>query len=128
VTSILRRRLSLWAPVVAYMLAIFSVSAQSDAPLPSGVSDKQGHISAYTGLSVLTMRACGGGLPAAMTAQTVTLALAMTIGYGAVDEFHQLFVPGRMGDLGDFYADAIGALLGLLGCWAWGIIAARVND
>jgi VanZ family protein len=110
------------------MVAIFIVSAQPEAPLPSGVGDKQGHISAYTGLAVLTVRALAGRLPTPVTVGTAVSTLAITIGYGVGDELHQSFVPGRMADPEDVYADAIGALLGLGGCWAWGIIAARVND
>lgn len=37
------------------------------------------------------------------------------IGYAATDEIHQLFVPGRSGQLTDVCIDAAGALLGVLG-------------
>jgi len=109
------------------MAAIFIVSAQPQAPLPPGVTDKEGHISAYTGLAVLATRAFGGGLSTPLTVKTAVWALATTIAFGASDELHQSFVPGRVADPEDFYADAKGALLGLIGCWAWGIISARVK-
>jgi hypothetical protein len=34
--------------------------------------------------------------------------------YGAIDEFHQYFVPGRSCDVWDWLADTLGALLGAL--------------
>jgi VanZ family protein len=110
------------------MAAIFIVSAQPEAPIPSGVTDKQGHLVAYAGMAVLMVRALAGGLPAPVTIRTATTALAVSVGYGVTDELHQSLVPGRTADPWDLFADATGACLGLLGCWAWGIIGARVND
>ena len=43
----------------------------------------------------------------------IFLALGMSV--GALDEWHQSWVPGRTGsDLGDFIADSVGTLIGLL--------------
>jgi VanZ family protein len=33
--------------------------------------------------------------------------------FGAIDEFHQRFIPGRGMELGDWIADSCGALLGI---------------
>ena len=41
------------------------------------------------------------------------LALAATAAYAAKDEFHQLFVPGRSGQLKDVLIDTAGGALGL---------------
>jgi len=47
-----------------------------------------------------------------------TLAAAIGALYGASDEIHQLYVPGRFGDWGDFGADAMGAIVGArLAAW-----------
>jgi VanZ family protein len=43
------------------------------------------------------------------------VAMLLTVLYGATDEFHQAFVPGRYATIGDVLADSIGALLGCLG-------------
>jgi len=43
--------------------------------------------------------------------------------YGATDELHQYFVPGRQADVADLLADAIGAIAAAGAIWAWGIIA-----
>lgn len=42
------------------------------------------------------------------------IALLCTVGYAATDEFHQLFVEGRSGQLKDVGIDTIGGTLGLL--------------
>ena len=42
------------------------------------------------------------------------LALAATAAYAATDEFHQLFVPGRSGQLKDVLIDTAGGALGLV--------------
>jgi VanZ family protein len=122
------RQVWLWGPVVVYMAAIFFVSSLPTAPLPERVSDKTGHVAAYLGLSVLAVRAAGGGLPCRVSGRVALLALALTIGYAAVDEIHQTFVPGRFGDLADWYADGIGALIGLGACWAWGMMAVHPSS
>ena len=117
--------MSRWAPVVVYMAAIFVVSGRSDPAMPAGFSDKSLHALAYFGLAVLAFRAIAGRLPARVTWGAAAAVLAISIGYGITDELHQLYVPGRSADVADLYADAIGASLGLIGCWAWGIISIR---
>jgi VanZ family protein len=105
------------------MAAIFVVSGLQAAPLPEDVSDKTGHLVAYAGLAVLSVRAIAGGLPCNVTIRVAWIALAIAGVYGISDEFHQTFVPGRSGDLADWYADIAGAVIGIGACWLWGIIA-----
>jgi VanZ family protein len=111
--------LRLWAPVVIYMAAIFSVSSVPGPPIPGG-SDKSLHVLAYLGLAVVVVRALGGGLPRRIGFGIAATALLITMGYGATDEVHQRFVPGRSGEVDDFLADAAGALAGTIACWLWG--------
>jgi VanZ family protein len=112
-------------PVIAYMAAIYFVSGLQRAPLPDDVSDKTGHFVAYGGLALLSVRAVAGGLPSQVTWRIALLALAIAGGYGVFDEVHQLFVPGRSGDIADWFADVTGAVIGIGACWLWGIIASR---
>jgi VanZ family protein len=118
-------RLSLWGPVAACMGGIFYMSAQPEVTLPTGVDDKTAHYVAYMTLGLLVVRALARGLPARMTASVAVAALAITIGYGATDEWHQSFVPGRSSELADLAADSLGALCAVGLCWAWGMIAIR---
>jgi VanZ family protein len=122
---ILTSKLGLWAPVAACMAAIFYLSAQADLSLPTGVDDKSAHYIAYATLGVLVVRALGRGLPARIGPRVALLALLVTSGYGATDEWHQTFVPGRTAALGDWYADTVGAITAVALCWAWGMIAIR---
>lgn len=113
----------LWGPAVLYMGIIFYVSAQPDVTIPEALTDKSSHSLAYTLLGVLIVRALAGGLPARISARTALLGVLLTTVYGASDEFHQSFVPGRSAELYDLYADALGAAIGAFCCWLWGIIS-----
>ena len=113
----------LWGPVVLYMTAIFVVSHQPEVTIPAGLTDKSSHSLAYTILGVLITRALAGGLPAPVTLRTASLAVLLTALYGASDEVHQMFVPGRSAELYDLYADALGGAIGTFACWLWGIIS-----
>lgn len=53
---------------------------------------------------------------------------ACTVLYAGTDEFHQLFVPGRSGQLGDVVIDAFGALAGVLLCLLAGVIWLRFKN
>lgn len=46
----------------------------------------------------------------------IGLALLFCAFFGAFDEFHQLFTPGRMCELKDLIVDVIGAAAGIVGC------------
>ena len=107
------------------MAVIFYVSSLQQPPLPAGISDKPAHAFGYLGFGLVIARALAGGLPPRITLRQALLGLALASLYGITDELHQHFVPGRTADIADWYSDSIGAALGLLGCWAWGIIFAR---
>jgi VanZ family protein len=118
--------LRLWAPVLIYMGAIFYVSSIPEPPIPVG-TDKPLHWLVYLGLAVVVVRALAGGLPRRIGLGLAVAAVLITSGYGATDEVHQLFVPGRSGDVNDLMADAGGALAGTIACWAWGRLKHGTN-
>ena len=119
----LKRAISLWGPVLAYMGLIFYLSSQPDVPLPPGLDDKPTHSIAYTMLGALIVRALSGRFSARFGVATALAAIVLTTVYGVTDEFHQMFVPGRTADVDDLVADALGAAIGTGLCWLWGIIA-----
>ena len=107
---------------MVYMAAIFYVSSLHQPPLPPGVGDKPAHAFGYMGLGFVLARALAGGLPPRIALRELSIGIAIAIAYGASDEFHQRFVPGRTADLADLYADTVGSAIALMACWAWGII------
>jgi len=107
-----RQGISLWGPVVAAMAAIFGASAQSSPPTLPDVSDKLLHAAAYAAFMLLALRATHGGIRPPRP-RPALVALLLSLGYGALDEWHQSFVPGRVPSVADWAADAAGALLAL---------------
>jgi len=109
-----RRRLAAWAPAVLYAALIFALSSLSrpqDLVPPALLSyDKLLHLAEYAVLGLLVARALGaGGRP---PARAFAGALLLASLYGASDELHQAFVPGRTADVLDWAADSAGAALG----------------
>ena len=100
------RLLALWGPPLALMALIFAFSA-----MPSDTEEhawwvfllrKVAHFTEYALLCGLLIRALRGRLLAAWT---------LTVLYAATDEFHQMFVDGRVGTWHDVVIDAAGALV-----------------
>ena len=48
------------------------------------------------------------------TAKTIAIAFLLASAYGALDEVHQGFVPGRYASLSDVVADLTGCVIGVL--------------
>ena len=101
-------------PAALYAAVLFALSAQPN-PLPFLppellLQDKLLHGLAYTVLGALLVPGFRGAGCSGRSA--VLLAVALASVYGATDEFHQSFVPGRNADVLDWVADTLGAALG----------------
>lgn len=101
-------------PAVAYYGFIFFLSSRSSFPVESPFSgfDKLAHVGIFGLFGTilawsLADRRDGLG--------TMRMALAFLIGAagGALDEVHQIFVPGRSAEVWDAVADAAGVAAGL---------------
>lgn len=103
--------MSRWIPVLVYMAGIFYLSSLSRPSLPIEMSDKLAHMAEYALLAGLLLRAANGGLARPARLGVVLFAFVLSSAYGASDEWHQSFVPGRVCSLGDLAADAAGSLL-----------------
>jgi len=95
---------------------IWFLSSQSILPQPKGILgwDKLQHLLAYGALGFTA----GFWIYPAFWRRRPVLSLLITMlvssGYGAIDEFHQYFVPGRDCNVWDWIADTLGAFLGAL--------------
>ncbi len=105
-----------WIPVLAYAGLIFYLSSRAwptPSMLPLG-ADKVVHVLMYAvlGFSLLwALRSTG----LKYSRYAVLIAASIAALYGALDEFHQSFVPGRNASIYDFVADGIGSTAG---AWA----------
>lgn len=109
-----------WLPVIAWSAIIFIFSAQ-----PTGVASeidwqdfflkKSAHVVVFFVLCTLTYRAL---LREGVSKKKATVcALLFSILYGASDEFHQSFTPGRDPRVRDVLIDTVGALLAIYIIW-----------
>jgi VanZ family protein len=105
--------------VLAYAAVLFLLSSISRLPtLPGAESDKWVHSIAYSGLALVMLRALVSGRWRAIAPRQAVAAVLLTAAYGATDELHQWFVPGRTADVRDLAADAAGALVAVLAAYA----------
>ena len=98
------RRLLPWLPAAAWAATIFWLSSRPTLPLGPEIPhlDKAAHFCAYALLGALLAFAVDRSrLP-------VSAAVALGLLYGASDELHQMYVPGRAPDVLDWAADAAG--------------------
>lgn len=77
---------------------LLRIAAAIETPLR-----KAAHMTEYAALSVLIY----------ICLEKWKHAIAFAAFYAATDEFHQLFVPGRAGRIGDVLIDSVGAVLGV---------------
>ena len=107
-----------WTWLLPFALAA-AISFLSHRPaLPFGLQlpqplDKLAHAAAFAALAAAAEFAwsrSGRGSPLHRRQLGVLLAACA---FGAIDEWHQSFVPGRDASLGDWAADALGAMAGL---------------
>lgn len=126
-----------WGAVALWAAFIFFMSAHTGSDLDDGASlvaqikrwlsalvapvfgpdtdvvSVAAHFSEYVVLGVLLFVALWQTRPDARRALLVSAAIGLASLYGASDEFHQLFVPGRLCDPADWLTDTLGAALGV---------------
>lgn len=115
-----------WAPAVLWAALIFTLSSISGLPAPpGGLTDKHAHLITYAVLCACLVWGLTDRAPARTTWAIAAAAVVLTALYGASDEWHQSFVPGRETSRLDLAADTAGAVLAAAGLRAWAIIQAR---
>lgn len=115
-----------WLPAAAWAATIFVLSSQPWLPgPPGGLTDKHGHALAFGTLALACLYGLTRGVWRRVTWSTAILAALLAVAYGASDEWHQSFVPGRTADVADLAADAVGAGVAAGLGWAWAILLRR---
>lgn len=79
---------------------------------PIWMWDKASHFIAFAGLAILL--ASAAAMRRRLTLANYVFLFVVGAGYAAVDELVQIPVPGRTGDLFDWFADCVGMAVGLL--------------
>ena len=114
-----------WVPPLLYMALIFAVSSLKQLPLPTPefewlTIDKLYHFIEYAILGTLLAWAFVKAKPAVVPSKFIwVLAAGLSILYGASDEWHQTFVPGRCATLADWVADVLGSIAGVLAVYLY---------
>ncbi len=103
-------RIDPWLPPILLMAVIYFFSAQPDLSSGLGLVDLVGrkliHAAEYALLCFLWWRALATRFA---PREALGAALLISIGYAALDEFHQSFVEGRNGSPVDVAIDTLGA-------------------
>lgn len=131
-----------WTAVVIWMALIFILSAQiseQSSQLSTGITEfiiktiekfipianfdigsfnhivrKSAHFIAYMVLGVLALNALRRSKAYGYRSLALALALGICVIYAVSDEWHQLFIPGRVGQAKDVILDSAGAGVGIL--------------
>ena len=107
------------------MALIFAISSMEQPPFPMPkfewlTIDKLYHFIEYGILGVLLAIAFVNVPPRWLPIGWIWVAAALiSILYGASDEIHQIFVPGRCATVADWVADVFGAIVGVLGVYLY---------
>jgi VanZ family protein len=107
-----------WIWILPLSVAITIVWLSSRPSYPLGITlpaplDKVAHLSAFGVLAASTEIAWRHTHPELPLLRRLVVIFILVAIFGASDEFHQYFVPGRSCDLFDWMADAAGGALGL---------------
>jgi VanZ family protein len=100
----------LWGVLILALTSLPGASVPSIPPVPH--IDKLAHAGLYLVFGALVARAAGEGR--ALGAGHAAIVMLGVIAFGAVDEWHQLFIPSRTGSWSDLGADTLGACIGVL--------------
>lgn len=110
----------LWAPFVSWALLIFLFSARptktvSEVYIEDFIAKKLAHILEYGFFATLLYRALIG--QGVKKKKAGLYSIVFSVIYGATDEFHQSFIPGREPAIRDVIFDTIGATLAIYTIW-----------
>ena len=106
----------IWLPLFIWMGVIFFFSSVPGENIPSlfPLQDVLFHAIIYAVLGYLFARMLKNTSSGIPSLKIFVFTALFTCGYGLSDEFHQLFVPGRVFSLLDLLTDVAGGIAGSL--------------
>jgi len=106
------QNLKMYGPPIFYAVLILIISSIPSLDLNTGFSyqDKVAHLLEYSIFGVLIQRALQYGKSGDFRWYLTGMGIGVI--YGAFDEIHQIWVPGREAEIGDFAADFAGFIIG----------------
>ncbi len=111
-----RKKHLVFTPLIIYWIILFLATTLPVQSVPSvAIGDKINHLAAYFVLSCLLYLTLIYQRKSEYLFNKAAFAtIVITLVYGALDEIHQMFIPGRFAEVLDWLADATGAILGVL--------------
>ena len=118
--NLFQKTFFLWTPVVSWAMVIFLFSAMPTNPvsqvhLTDFIVKKSAHVIEYAIFTTLLYRALRASGVNSKEAGVYSVILAVL--YGASDEFHQSFTPGREPKVRDVFFDTIGSISAIYFIW-----------
>ena len=111
-----KRKYFVYIPLASYWILLFvATSIPTDAmPKLFDAQDKLEHFGAYFILSILLLLSLHlQEKYSVLNKRAIFFTFVLLSFYGALDELHQYFIPGRYCDFYDWVADVIGGLTGI---------------
>lgn len=112
---------------IAAFAAIFLLSSQAHSAQFTGkifgeynfIARKAAHFSEFAAATLLLYATLRSFVPRWIPCRCGALSGLVCVAYAFLDEFHQVFVPGRTPSLTDVFIDSCGviAMLALIACW-----------
>ena len=111
-----KKKLFVFTPLIIYWIILFIATSLPVQSVPAiAISDKINHFLAYFILSVLLNLALIFQRKSIFFFNNAAAAAVIIASvYGALDEIHQIFIPGRFAEVLDWLSDTAGAVLGVL--------------
>ena len=102
-------------PLILYWLLILTLTSLPGMDVPNiQINDKIEHILAYGGLGfLLNLSLRIQNKFTIVKKYPAWFTVLIVSSYGALDELHQLFIPGRSCDILDWTADTVGVIIGV---------------
>ncbi|MFZ5933134.1 MAG: VanZ family protein [Patescibacteria group bacterium] len=116
----MKKILKLWVPAflwaaVIFLFSSFPTSKTSEIYWQDFIVKKSAHIVEYGIFAILLYRALKNSGVEKKNAGLIAILLAVI--YGATDEYHQSFTPGREPRVRDIFFDTIGSVLAIYYLW-----------